>query len=82
MSNYGRNPCDILKRFDLFRREISLTYNGAEKFKTSFGVIMTSVLAVCFLIYFLDNVVNYYKDPIKSISTLPSFIDMDQLFSE
>jgi hypothetical protein len=60
MAKRGRSICKTLKKVDLFKQEITLTYNGSETFRTSFGTTITVIMVMGMLSMLLFNLITFY----------------------
>ena len=44
---------EYLKKLDLFKKSVSLTYNGREDYSSKVGIIMTVIYCMVMLVKFL-----------------------------
>jgi hypothetical protein len=59
-----------LQKLDVFGKQVSLTYQGEERFKTLIGGIMTVLLAVIMFVFFLYFLIHDESKTIGTISTM------------
>jgi hypothetical protein len=60
---------NALKRLDLFKKNVTLTYNGREEFGTWFGFSMTILFCVLILAKGLADLSVVFSGEVKYIST-------------
>ena len=61
--SFGRRFWKAFKRIDLYGKDISLSYEGEEKFKTYIGAITSFIIGTTMVVYFVyrDNIIKKYS---------------------
>ena len=62
---------------DIFGKNVNLTYNGNERFKTSFGTVFTLIYLVVIFSKGLSDFSVVFNDEISNVGSLLTFADLE-----
>jgi hypothetical protein len=72
-----RKNFEVLKRLDLFKKGVNLTFKGREDYGTWLGVTFTIIYVIIILVKGLTDTQVYWSNQINYISTSTTYTDQD-----